>query len=321
MAKALSIILVVFGHAVVGVDHDRPLPTLLDPLLMEPLNWFRMPLFFFVSGLFAAISIRRSRAAFLDRTLFHLIYVFAVWNVVQFAARFAAGGVANHSVALSDLLLFPVQPINVTWFLWALIAFYGISRLTRELPPVLIVAVAAAFAAAPISTGHYALDRVQWFYVYFALGVALSEPARSLGWRPSGPLVGALVTLYVGTAVGVALADLQNVYPVLKILLRALGAVSVALGCLWLAEHGGGRLLLWLAPYGLAIFVMHTIITGGVREILLRLSPGLSPWLLVAGATVAGVAGPILVQTVMERLGMPWLFRRPDWLRRHPASA
>jgi len=128
MAKALSIVLVVLGHAVVGVDHDRPLPAQLDPLVMEPLGWFRMPLFFFVSGLFAAIGIRRSRAEFLDRTLFHLIYIFVVWNVIQFAARYAAGGVANHSVGLSELLLFPIQPINVTWFLWALIAFYALAR-------------------------------------------------------------------------------------------------------------------------------------------------------------------------------------------------
>ena len=59
-AKGLTIILVVYGHAVVGVAKDVPIDPTVFAYAMKPFSQFRMPVFFFVAGLFAAFSIKRA---------------------------------------------------------------------------------------------------------------------------------------------------------------------------------------------------------------------------------------------------------------------
>ena len=54
---------------------------------MKPFSQFRMPVFFFVAGLFAAFSLKRDLPTFVDRTLLPLLYQlglgFAPWQAVR----------------------------------------------------------------------------------------------------------------------------------------------------------------------------------------------------------------------------------------------
>ncbi|MFO1067011.1 MAG: acyltransferase family protein [Geminicoccaceae bacterium] len=315
-AKGLTIILVVYGHAVVGVGKDVAIDPTLYAYVMKPFSQFRMPVFFFITGMFAALSLRRDWPTFLDRTLFHLLYVFVVWNVLQFAARFAFQDFANDPIDGWRILLFPVRPINITWFVWALLWYYGLARVFRDVPVVFLVAVAALLSTVPtVHDDWYAYRQTARFSVYFMLGVGAS--AWMLGRPTTGrlPLAAGLVAAYVLVAGGLIHLGLDE-QPIADLAASLLGIAAIVSVCMALAEHGRGAWLRRIGAWSLPIFVIHTLVTAAAREALLRLGLSDHAVVLVAVATVAGVAGPIALAWTLERLGFPWLFERPAWLRR-----
>ena len=314
LAKGLSIILVVYGHAVIGVNADVPLDPWLFDTVMKPFSQFRMPLFFFVTGLFAAKSVRRDWATFADRTLLHLVYVFLVWNVLQYGARFAFASYANHPIDTVRIFLFPFWPINITWFIWALLIYYVLVKLTARLPAALLVAPAAVLFAAPYEGYHYALTQTTQFFVFFALGHACSGFVLGLKRRPGWT---AVVAGLVGYFALCLVATYQGflVYPLVELVVRCLGVVAVLALCMRLAASGKAGFLVRLGGYTLPIFVMHTLVTAALREVLLRLGLVSHPAVLILLAAAAGIGVPLLFHQLMRRLGIPWLFERPAWFR------
>ena len=312
MAKGLSIVFVVYGHAAVGVQIDFPLPDWAFDTFVRPFSLFRMPLFFFVAGLFAARSVRRDWRDFIDRTLLHLVYVFIVWNVLQYASRVAFAGFANHAIDSMRILWFPLWPINITWFIWALILYYTILRLGRDLPPVLLVAAAAVMFAVPLGGEHYALQQSSRFMLFFVLGYACADWVVAMTWRPGRALVGLGLLAYLGACL-VALHSGAIAHPLVELAVRVSGVAAVLAACMHLAAAGRGAWLAWLGRYTLPIFVMHTIVTAAVREVLLRTGLVTDPVVLILLATLCGVALPLAFHLTMQRLGMPWLFERPAW--------
>lgn len=93
-----------------------------------------MPLFFFVSGIFAARSIARPTNQFINRTVLHFVYIYIVWCVIQYSFRMMTGSVANHEIDPYAILYIAYQPINVLWFVYVLLAFFLITRLLRPVP-------------------------------------------------------------------------------------------------------------------------------------------------------------------------------------------
>lgn len=323
LAKGLTIVLVVLGHAVDGVNTAVPLEPWLFDALKLPFGQFRMPLFFFITGLFAAGSVQRAWPEFADRTLLPLVWVFLVWNVLQYAARMSFAGFANHPADPFEILSFPVQPINVTWFLWALILLYTLLRGGRELPPALLAALAASLAATVLPINHYALEQTARFAVYFVLGYALAPAMRAWPAQPDGRVVLLWLAGY-GALCGLLLAGHVRAVPVLDLAVRCYGIALVILACAWTANRVRVGWLVGIGRYTLPIFVMHTIFTAGAREVLLRLGITAEPLLLIPAATLAGLALPLLLHAAARRAGAPWLFERPAWFhlpRARPATA
>ena len=314
LAKGLTIVLVVVGHAVDGVNTAVPLEPWLYDALKLPFGQFRMPLFFFVTGLLAARSVRRTWPDFTDRTILPLVWVFIVWNVLQYAARMAFAAFANHPADPLEILTFPLVPINVTWFLWALILFYTLLRAGRALPPSLLVALTAALAATTLPVEHYALTQSARFAVYFVLGYALAPVALAWPARPGGRLVLFWLAGY-GLLCGLVLAGHVREVPVLDLAVRCYGIALVILICAWTVNRAQVDWLVGVGRYTLPIFVMHTIFTAGGREVLLRGGITTDPLLLILAATLAGLVMPLLLHAAARRLGAPWLFERPGWFR------
>jgi fucose 4-O-acetylase-like acetyltransferase len=84
-AKAIGIILVVYGHVARGVfnaglpmDQDKYL--LVDSVIYS----FHMPLFFFLSGLFFYDSlVKRGKTGLVVNKIDTIVYPFIVWSLLQ----------------------------------------------------------------------------------------------------------------------------------------------------------------------------------------------------------------------------------------------
>ncbi|HTN54879.1 MAG TPA: acyltransferase [Microbacterium sp.] len=270
VVKGICIILVVLWHVVVkhssslpwsGADGIPELWTLVSAQLLP----LRMPLFFLVSGMFAAGAVlapERTRLA--DRAL-RLGLLYALWVVIQTFALAAAGPDFDTARAtdLGGLLLnLTVSPTNL-WYLLALALYLVLGRITRGVPTVVLLPVAfavSAVAAAGILPDWGNLWQVVQNVFFFLAGLRLRAGVHRLaGHRPGWRTAVVLGAAYVAGLVLVSLLEARawfGVWTLLSTLAVAAGVSVCALIDRW---ETGAALLRWIGRRTLPIYVIHMV--------------------------------------------------------------
>ena len=126
--KGIAIILVVFGHAVQGVVDSLHITVnsincsiLFAKLIIYS---FHMPLFFFVSGIFAdRWATKVLKSAFKDK-LSRLVKPYFIWSFVTALFMQLASHYTNAGLGLRNFLLSPVVPFSIFWFIYVLFFIY-----------------------------------------------------------------------------------------------------------------------------------------------------------------------------------------------------
>jgi uncharacterized membrane protein YcfT len=166
IAKAISILLLVFW-TIVG---DRI-------YVNETLILVRMPLFFFVSGLFASRVITRTGTRdFLTDKIGNLLYLYALWIALLFLSTdlVAHLGYGRPIDPWRQLALF-WDPLFTIWFLYALAVAFLIARLVRRVPVWIVFAGAFALYLASVASGEWRhlpfLERIVRLFPFFWIGL------------------------------------------------------------------------------------------------------------------------------------------------------
>ena len=219
-AKGICIVMVVMMHSVLGVELAARETGFMHAVVMfaKP---FRMPDFFLISGLFLPLVIDRNWRTYLDRKFVHFAYFYVLWVTIQFgfkAPGFAAEQGWAH-VGVEYLESF-IEPFGTLWFIYLLPIFFVVIKLTRNLSPILVWAIAAALESAHVVTGWTVIDEFCARFVYFYSGYlfatqvfALSDRARA---RPALALCGlALWALVNGALVHAGFSE----WPVISLAL------------------------------------------------------------------------------------------------------
>ena len=121
-AKAIGIILVVYGHVARGVFNaglpmDEAEFVLVDSIIYS----FHMPLFFFLSGLFFFDSLqKRGRGGLIINKIDTIAYPFIVWSLLQGLFEVALSNYTNGQVTLVEVFSLLWMPRAQFWFLYAL---------------------------------------------------------------------------------------------------------------------------------------------------------------------------------------------------------
>jgi fucose 4-O-acetylase-like acetyltransferase len=318
-ARGVGILLVVVGHTLRGL---RPSGIIQDGSVFLAIDsWiyaFHMPLFFFLSGLFAARRVGRSAGKFLRDIFGSIAYPYLVWSVLQILMQFALSRYTNNRANFTELVGILVFPVMQFWFLYALFLIYlGYYVLHRiGLGP---VGVAGLFGAFWLTQGYvelggwWPINATRIYGIYFALGLLLTR----YGWTEwVGHLHAAALASVVALGYGaVACAVIYlpgtgaslNSISALAVALCG-GAASVALAVL-LSRMRGLDLFRVMGVCSLEIYVAHTIASAGVRIILVRVLSIESTSAHVVIGTAAGIALPILLSRLCGRFHAEFLFR------------
>jgi uncharacterized membrane protein YcfT len=196
IAKGLSILLVVLLHTSLWLRQagmERiPAVSALN-LAVEDL---RMPLFFAMSGLFAAKWLAAGWRDFLGTKAALLVWVFLLWQVPIIAYRIIGGAIlpgmvpTDLATQLETWAWSPLRANAELWFLWALVVFLVLGRLLRRVPDVAVVAGAAVLSVAwsgvvvpagggdmrhLLGTGFYTAPP---YFVFFIAAARFSRPVR-----------------------------------------------------------------------------------------------------------------------------------------------
>lgn len=316
-AKAIGIVLVVYGHVArglhsAGIGASLGWPALVDRVIYS----FHMPLFFFLSGILFLQSLdKRGARGLLCGKVDTVLYPYLVWSLLQGGIELGLSRHTNGAVTVSQVLSLLWAPRAQFWFLYALFCICVASTLVfsvltrRHAVPVFLAAVVLSLL--PLSDGGLAAWTLlcrNW--VFFCLGVVCSLRGR-VAWLAGRWSLLVTVALFVlsqwlvqlrpewaaaGHGVGALLVACASIAFVTALSLRLAGRLG------WLA---------WIGASSMAIYLMHILAGSGVRILLAKVG-GTDAYLLhlVAGC-MAGVGLPLLVTVLVGRWRIPWLFSAP----------
>lgn len=307
VARGIGILLVVYGHALrAQVTAGQSDPAWHAALQDEVIYSFHMHLFFFLAGLFVVGSIAKGAAPFLRTKLITIVYPYVLWSVISALLGTLANGATNHEMDLGHVAGIWWKPIYQYWFLYALFVCDVVALAIRADRRIAIILV--ALSAAGLLTFLPGMLGVSAAYFAFFFGGAVLAP-HVLKLRIAFPL--ALAIALVGTAI-LALSFWQNNMFVasagaaLTGLLRGIAGVAATLALSMIISARAPWLVI-VGTASMAIYVMHTIFSAGLRIVMTALGVG-EPTLSLIACTIIGVVAPLMIWAIALRLGLlTWL--------------
>lgn len=289
VARGGAMLLVVFAHTLQLMDVGGWQLGWLDTLNLY-LTAIRMPLFFLISGVFAAAAIRRTWAGLFASRLALLLYVYFLWMLLRAVWFSVIPWPLSDTHPWAALLLSPVWPTNGLWFLYALVVYLVIARATARWPawvPLTLAGVVAALAASDlIPTGGNGVWRsIALYLFFFLLGARLSDLWKGIAARANvALLVVAVLAIPLGILLFTRIGD-----PFRGVSRVALSVLCVA-ACLVIAAMVArvrplARPFLHVGTRTLPIYVTHAMLLA----VLVPLVP-------------VGLGSPALVSVVLTLL-------------------
>ena len=319
VAKGICIILVVLWHAVTKVAvHVPGAGPVTDAWVMlnAQLLPLRIPLFFLVSGVFAARAVLDREGGSWRRRAGRLALLYVVWVLIQtfLLALTPEFDTARATNGWELLVHLTISPTNL-WYLLALAVYLAIARLTRGLPTVVVLPMAfvvAAVAGAGLIPDLGNLWQLIQNLFFFLVGLRLRAIVERFTSVPRVGIVVALAGVYAGGLAAVSVLGIRlwpGVWPVLALIAVAFGvSLSVLLDR---RAEVVARPLRWVGRKTLPIYVLHMIPLAFLDAALRASGWRTSPVVEAVGpvAVTAAVIGVcLLMHALLLRVGLSALF-------------
>lgn len=313
VAKGIAITLVVLYHSSLYLSEAGVVGALaqLNPLL----DTFRMPLFFFMSGILGARVVTLRYRELFRRRLLLLLYLYVVWVIAQqlflrLMPPVSASGDRGSWWGLVDFFIFPNENL---WFIYALPLFFTFAWLTRSLPRIipggLAVLLSIAFGTGFLRTDT-PWDKMGRYLVFFLLALWIGGWVRSLAprvrwWHP-------LVALgsYAVLVVAMLRFDLIRVPGVLLVVSCVAVIVGISTAVV-LSKVPAFDIVRYLGTRTLPIYLVHTFPMIAVAGFL-AVGSGVAPWVATVLPLLLCVASIAIALGVYRLLrGVPGVFTLP----------
>jgi uncharacterized membrane protein YcfT len=333
-AKGLLIVLVVFWHVVMKsyltIDWRIGLPIPGAWGLISDLAYpVRMPLFFLISGCFAANAVARPWAAVFRSRVLRFLYLYLLWTLIHMVTMWAFPDfptLIRRSVA-EFVEAITISPPNA-WYLYALALYFLVAKALRRLPAWIPLAAAAALTTA---VGAGLIDVVSnrgsllANLLYFLIGTTFSR--WIIGSRPAAPSARASsVALYLG-AFAVVRATGWSMFPECGGGRPPRRRRGDRLAPLLARVPRLGRALARLGRRTLQIYVIHMPVLALADALVAqRVSDAGRPVQLVAAVllpvvlTAVVIAVSVGIGALVTRDRLSWLFDLPAGAAREKRS-
>lgn len=306
VAKSITIILLVFW-TIVG-----------DSIYFnEMLLFLRMPLFFFVSGMFALrILTRTNLFELVSQRVGNLLYLYALWCAMLFFSIAVPLYLVRGSEIdpIGQLDIFWDVNFNM-WFLYALAVATAFAWSVRKLPVLLVLAISVAAYLVSVSSGEWRylpfIERIVRLFPFFWIAL-IAFPAISAGverYYRAWPVVLGAFFLASWLVYDSPLIN-QGWLTFTITLVGIAGTLGFARQ---IAAFGWSRVLTIVGSSTLYIYVMHKIVLFYLDYGLGTLGLGESLGLALVKTVVVVAVCTILGRTLAAIPLTTWLFRAP-WL-------
>jgi fucose 4-O-acetylase-like acetyltransferase len=331
-ARGICILLVVYRHVFEGLtnvgvgSNSYPVLKYFNIFFFS----FRMPLFFIVSGIFLGSSLlRKGVGGYINNRFQTIFYPLIIWGIVQVTLQLGFSDYVNAERFPIDYLNLVIDPrkIEQFWYLNALFfvsVLYAIMSWYVKFKPVqqlvtglLFYAIASYCYARGIQIGF--LQDILFFYVFFAIGDTVADMILNgsnykllSSYRTMLLLLPGFVALqHYFTKLNMLYSDdyyVQFHRPDLYIITALVGCAFVMNVSFVLQKLNIFRYLRVLGYHSLYIYVMHLMITAGIRVTMVRLLGIENIPAIMVVSIAGGVLLPIMFYNLADRAGAWWLF-------------
>lgn len=307
VARGIGILLVVYGHALrAQVTSGNSVASWYAGVQDEVIYAFHMHLFFFLAGLFVAGSIAKGSIKFIRTKLTTIVYPYVLWSLVSALLGAHAAGATNYDMDLGKFTTIWYKPIYQYWFLYALFVCELVAlaaRADRWIAGILaLMSVVGLLAFLPGMLGVAAI-----YFPFFFGGVVLA-PAILSARIDRRVMAGIAIVASVIFFISFWQSDFMRGFAgeaIVDLLLGILGVATVIAVSMLIDARA-----LWLATVGvasMAIYVMHTIFSAGLRIVLTAVGVQ-APTLSLVVCTAIGLIAPLAVWAIAKRFGwLTWL--------------
>lgn len=312
-AKAVSILLLVFWTL------EGTSLTVNRMLILA-----RMPLFFFVSGLFAwRVVVRTDWDRFAREKVGNLVYLYVLWAVIVFATTDLVAWIWwGQAVDPWAPLVLLWQPFVPMWFFYGLAVAFLVAFACRRLPVALVMAVACAAYVVAVATGDWlsipVFEKIVRLFPWFWLGLVLRPAVFALverHWR--------LWPLPLAAYLLLSWLVFDSAWNRVGPLTFAITAIGIA--ALLLVSAQLSRLPVVAAP--LAIVGASTLYIYATQHVTIFYLQRAARFLgldfdalTVPALVIVVVAGTLFGRWAARTPEFAWLFRAP-WLAGEPARS
>jgi fucose 4-O-acetylase-like acetyltransferase len=327
-AKGIGIILVVYGHVMIGLNNAKILQQgdLFTRYFLDfSLNFtytFHMALFFFLSGLLASskkITSWVDLSAFLRKKAVAILYPYLIWSLIQGSLNALMSPYTNAPFNILDLpgrIL--VVPIGHFWFLYVLFAYHVcFTLLSRFLRPPIVMGIACLIYLAHPYAHFFVVKAFAERFIYFVFGAVIVKQIPRLLERLQKVdvlliAIGCLFThlllfwtYYFTYGVKTFNEDLS-----LAAIFGSLGIMSIVLFAFLLSHLNQDRLqfLVKLGQLSMPIYLIHLIVVVALRIVIHKFLGVSNLYFHVLTETLLGIVIPIQIYNFSKNNFLGLLF-------------
>ena len=349
-AKGICIILVTFRHVQEGL-HAPGAEYLYPGLKFADVFFFsfRMPLFFIISGIFLGGALKKKSVnEYIGGRFKTLVWPLLLWGSIQITLQLLFKGYVNADREPIDYLYLIIRPreIEQFWYLhtlfltgslYAILKVWGKFKMIHQVLLGILLFSITGYCRYNALFEHLFILDVFFYYIFFAVGdyfgSMILDPKNFKIFSSTKtfliftPLFVALelyftkINLEHGIGSGYRQPDyyVQNQMPALFLFVGMIGGAFLIHCSFLLQKLNILKFIRVVGYYSLSIYVIHLAVTAGTRIFFRQVLHYDNFVLLLIVSTILGIAVPIIVYNITDRLGMWWLFtlKNPNADKRH----
>lgn len=298
LAKGIGIILVVYGHVILGIhDAKLGLSGIGYTIQHSVIYTMHMPLFFFLSGIFAVKWVKREPKVAIHQKFTSLIIPYLIWGIIQGLIMQVFAGQTNNAQGLSQVLRLPIKPYAQFWFLydlWWIFLIYYVAIHVLKLPTKILFGFSIVLFLGSPWLNLWEFWRIFYQLPFFLVGTMVIEHQDNLSKLK--PII--LIPLFIvvnGLFIFVNFNTfVTNIFSFIVAMVGILLVIS-------LVQRFRNGVLDYIGKNSMPIYLMHLLGAAGTRIILLKLGVQLVSVHLIFG-TLVGLFAPLIALQVFKLL-------------------
>lgn len=315
--KGFAILLVVVGHMVGGYMRGGLFPDNMAFMqkVHNTIYSFHMPLFMCISGyVFYMAYLKNSRVERLKLSVINNVYIYVVWNCITWIVKYVLSAYTNASVKVSDLIMIPIQAVDILWYLYVLIIFYVVFGLIYEkiqnIDDRLLLCICAAISAVSSCVDiwlPFHIISALTYSVFFALGISMAK-SNMIDWSKHK------ILKYTVSAILILIAVIFSInlftIPVLGIIIAFVITAVFMVFFYNCKQLNTKNVFSFLGKHSLEIYVIHNFIATFFRVILPKIGVN-NFYVNLSINCVASIIIPILCSVILRKINLYEIIFRP----------